>query len=194
MLDGGSTKVVISRKLVSQLRLITTSKRTLLHTVEGTSSKNRWYTKFTVRNMTGDLTLPIDDALVTDQLTMDGDRPPRNKEVQGHAYLEDVTFEELPNDTVDVVLSAEFGYTWLGGEVRRSTPDRAMALRTPFGWALLGGRKDPKGQMDSCWKTAVSSDDTGIREMINRLFSHDFPTIDINQKHLSLDDEHALQQ
>ena len=30
--------------------------------------------------------------------------------------------------------------------------------------------------------------------MINRLFNYDFPTIDINKKHLSLDDEHALQQ
>ena len=194
MLDGGSTKVVISQKLVKRLGLIMTSKRTLLHTVEGTSQRDRFYTRFTIKNMTGDLVLPINDALVTDQLTMDGDKPPKNIEVQGHAYLVGVTFEELPDDSVDVVLSAEFGYTWMGGEVRRSTPDRAIALHTPFGWALLGGRKTSKDETDSCWKTTVTTDDNGIWEMINRLFNHDFPSIDINKKHLSLDDEHALQQ
>ena len=100
----------------------------------------------------------------------------------------------MDDEFVDVVLSAEFGYTWLGGEVRRSTPDRAMTLRTPFGWSLLGGKKGPGDETDSCWKIAVETDESELRGIINKLFNHDFPSISINKKHMSVDDEHALEQ
>ena len=194
MLDGGSTKAVVSRRLVEKLQLPTNTRLTLLHTVEGTSHKHREYTKFMVHNLSGDVHLPIDDAMVADRLTMDGDRPPKNAELNGHAYLHGVSFTELEKDDVDVVLSAEFGYTWLGGEVRRSTPDRALALKTPFGWSLLGGKRFQSDRADSCWKMAVETDQSDLGNLINRLFSQDFPNISINRKHLSLDDEHALRQ
>ena len=47
---------------------------------------------------------------------------------------------------------------------------------------------------DACWKLTVETDQSDLRDLINRLFSHDFPNISINHKHLSLDDEHALRQ
>ena len=151
MLDGGSTKVVVSQRLVDKLNLPTTSRRTLLHTIEGTSYRDRNYAQFEINNLSKDMCLPIDDAMVAERLTMDGDRPPKNAEILGYPYLNGVSFVELENEDVDVVLSAEFGYTWLGGEVRRSTPDRALALFTPFGWSLLGGRKRKDDDSDSCW-------------------------------------------
>ena len=44
---------------------------------------------------------------------MDGDHPPKNSEIKGHAYLEGVSFSELEHDNVDVVLSAEFGFFYI---------------------------------------------------------------------------------
>ena len=166
MLDGGSTKVVISRRLVGKLKIPTETKRTLLHTVEGTSHRDRDYVNFGVSNLSREMYLPIKDAMVADRLTMDGDRPPKNAELHGHAYLTGVFFTELESEEVDVVLSAEFGYTWLGGEVRRSTPDRALALHTPFGWSLLGGRKGRDERAGSCWKLAVEVDQSDLRDSI----------------------------
>ena len=140
MLDDGSTKVVISERLASKLALPRTPKLMHLHTVEGASHRMRDMADFTISNLHGDLSLPVSQALVTDFLATEEDMPPRNDEISGMEYLDGVSFQELDSDDVDIILSIDYGWTWLGGEVRRSTPDKPLCLLTKWDgrWPVPG--------------------------------------------------------
>ena len=194
MLDDGSTKVVISERLASKLALPRTPKLMHLHTVEGASHRMRDMADFTISNLHGDLSFPVSQALVTDFLATEEDMPPRNDEISGMEYLDGVSFQELDSDDVDIILSIDYGWTWLGGEVRRSTPDKPLCLLTKWGWTLASARNGAAGDKSSCFRTAVEIDNKELHELVERLFRQDFPDIPVNQKHDSLDDEHAMKQ
>ena len=145
-------------------------------------------------SLDGSVDIPISQALV-DSLTADKEHPPRNIETEGHPYLEGVWFDELSSDTVDIILSSEYAYTWLDYlEIRRSTSDKELAIRTKFGWTLIGGHRDGGGGVNACYKTAIEVDDMELKCWTNRLYNEDFPVIAKNEKHMSLEDEHAMQQ
>ena len=194
MLDGGSTAVVISDKLVDKLNLQTTTKWTRLYTVEGVTEKDRVMADLAIGNLNGDINIHISQAIVADVLMTKDDRPPKNSETLGYPYLNGVTFTELANDDVDLLLSVDYARLWLGGEVRRSTMNRPIALKTPFGWALAGGGGSENDAESSCFRTAVEIDNGELHGMIEKLFQTDFPKIASNHIHPSLEDEHAMKQ
>ena len=194
MLDDGSTKVVISERLASKLSLQTTSKPVYLHTVEGISHRNRHMADLTIGNLAGDLSLPVSQALVTDFLATEEDLPPKNSEISDYDYLHGVKFEELDSDNVDIILSIDYGWTWLGGEVRRSTADKPLCLLTQWGWTLASAKTGAAGEKSSCFRTSVEVDNRELHELVDRLFRQDFPDIPVNEKHPSLEDEHAIKQ
>ena len=80
MLDGGSNCDVISRKLAEELKLpMDNVDSTLLLSVEGGNYGPRQFTDFAVSNLEGDVTLPITDALISDFLTTEEEKPQRNR-------------------------------------------------------------------------------------------------------------------
>ena len=106
MLDGGSNCDVISKKLAEELKLpMDNVDSTLLLSVEGGNYGPRQFTDFAISNLEGDVTLPISDALVSDFLTTDEEKPPTNKEIEGVEYLEGVKFDELENKDIGILIS-----------------------------------------------------------------------------------------
>ena len=120
--------------------LKTTEKSITIHTVNGITQGKEPMADFKITSLDGETTLEIQEALVSDSLTAGDDHPPTNKEIAHLKHLEGVTFEELETKDIDVLLSVEFSYTWLGGELRRSTYEKAIGLKTKFGWTLAGGK------------------------------------------------------
>ena len=119
MLDGGSNCDVISKKLAKDLKLTLSSvDSTLLLSVEGGNYGSRDFTEFAVSNLDGDVILPISDALVSEFLTTEEEKPPTNKEIEGIEYLEGVKFEELENKEIGLLISMRHAWTWLSGDKR----------------------------------------------------------------------------
>ena len=142
LLDDGSTKTIISDKLVAKLQLKRMTKRITLYTVEGVTQRQRQMVDFVVQNLNGNISLRISQALVNDFLTSREDSPPRNEQIAHLDHLKGVELVELDHDDIDVILSVDHSWTWLGGEVRRSSCGRVMGLKTGFGWTLAGGNED----------------------------------------------------
>ena len=147
LLDDGSTKTIISDRLVAKLRLKRMTKSTTLYTVEGVTQRQRQMVDFVVQNLNGDISLSIPQALVNDFLTSREDSPPKNEEIAHLDYLKGVKFVELDHDDIDVILSVDHSWTWFGGEVRWSSCERVIGVKTGFGWTLAGGKGD--SEMDS---------------------------------------------
>ena len=159
MLDGGAADSVISESLAETLKLQTKQKDSTLIVVGSSSRERRRFGDVAVANLEGNLVLNVKDAVVMDILTTEEDLPPTNDEIEGVDYLEDVSFEELTDKSVGMLIGMKHSWTWLGGEVRRSTPDKPLALRTRFGWALAGG-SDREGKSDtSCYKMTIRNSD-----------------------------------
>ena len=166
---------------------------TLLLSVEGGNYGSRDFTEFAVSSLKGDVVLPISDALVSDFLTTEEEKPPTNKDIEGIEYLKEVKFDELENKEIGLLISMKHAWTWLSGESRESTRDKPIAKKTKFGWALAGGEGENSEKMNSCFKATVLRDDE-LRENIEKLFKNEFPVISKSKKHPSKEDEHAVSQ
>ena len=124
LLDDGSTKTIISERLADSLSLKRASKSTTLHTVEGVTQRQRELADFRVSNLEGDVDLEISQALVNDFLTAGVDQPPSNAEIAHLDYMAGVSFSELASKEIGLLLSVDHSWTWLGGEIRRSTREK----------------------------------------------------------------------
>ena len=194
MLDGGAANSVVSKSLAKSLKLETKERDSTLIVVGGSSREKRQFGDVAIANLEGNLVINVKEAVVMDILTTEEDKPPSNDEIKDVDYLEDVSFDELEEKTVGMLIGMRHAWTWLGGEVRRSTPDKPLALKTRFGWALAGGcDRDGTGEM-SCYKISIQKDNEDIHECVEKLFRQDFPNIPFNEKHMSRDDEYAMKQ
>ena len=194
LLDGGATKPIISKKAAKEIGVTTVKKNADINTVLETAYGPREFTSdIAVGNLQGDLVLHLPETMVLDFTTTENDKPPRNKDIKEHEYMKGVEFEELEHDEISMILSAEYAWTWLLGERKRSTIDKPLAIETRFGWALIGG-KGKEDENPTCWRTSIKTDNDEIHELFEKLFKHEFADIPINKKHESLEDIHAMKQ
>ena len=142
LLDGGATRSIISSELAERLELPLQLRDTILRTAEGTSHQARHLVNFKLLNLDGNLKLEIENALVLDNLSIDDEQTPSNRDIENFTHLQDVWFNELDDKRVHLILAIDLLGTWLGGEIRRSTPDRPWALQTKWGWTLMGNHED----------------------------------------------------
>ena len=140
MLDGGATTTVVSQRLTKRLALQRRKQRTHLHTVEGVSHKV--WDKVSLEIQSLDRGVKIEtDALVGECLTTEEDKPARDWEVKDMEHMEGVHFCDVGHEDIDVIIPVEHGWTWMGGETRRSMGCSLLALKTAWGWTLAGSMK-----------------------------------------------------
>ena len=186
---------MISKKLTDKLELKTKTKRTKLFTVEGVTNENREHTKFNINNIEETVNIEIDDALVLDFLTTNKEKPPRNEEIEGIEYLEDVYFIELPHNNIEVILPSSTCHIWHDRPTRRSTPEYPIAINTLFGWGLMGGNGSrQEDEEDSNFRIIIENDNKTLHNIIDKVYSQDFPTISKNKTLPSEQDKHAVRQ
>merc|ERR1712055_522647 len=79
--------------------------------------------------------------------------PPTAADIEGFSHLEGVTFNELPDKNIGVLLSVKYAWSWMGGEVRRGSPRELVAFLTCYGWmdgwmdGWMGGQTKPFKEM-----------------------------------------------
>ena len=192
MLDPGATRSVVNRKIVNDLNLPIENKSMRVSTIDSVNEGFRDVSSFTISNLGGEYSFPVAKALVGDILTLENDVPPTKKDIEGYSHLEGIEFDELPNKEIGILLSAEFGWSWMGGDVRRGSPREPVAYHTCYGWTTMGCNDSSTSDVVSHFR--IDADDLDIRDDINKVFGRDFEDIAINKKCPSVRDLHAMKQ
>ena len=87
MLDGASTKDIISSQLVRELGISTTTKEIRLSTITGETINDCELAKFSVISLDGRCTVDVKAAIVSDVLRSVSDKQPTNKDIAGYSHL-----------------------------------------------------------------------------------------------------------
>ena len=200
LLDNGATGCGISYKLAEKLQLpIRVESRGLSSWgYEGVALRE--LTSFGVESLDGKTILQVDEALVGHVLTTEHERPPVLEDIELYPYMEGiVTFDELECESVDVLLSARFAHTWELGERVSDGPEKPIAIRTDFGWGLIGAKDGGNSQDLSMHCCALDGPRESIEENLNRVLRYDFLSrtgerASPEKEHPSREDCHAVAQ
>ena len=160
MLDPGATRSVINRKIVDDLNLHVKNKPMRVITVDSIKDGNRDVASFMISDLGGVHSFPVAEALIGDILTLENDVPPSKKDIEGFSHLEGVEFVELPSKEIDILLSAEFAWSWMGGEVRRASPREPVAYYTCYGWTTVGCNRSSTSDVVSHYR--IDGDDLEV--------------------------------
>ena len=114
------------------------SKSMRVITIELIKDSSRDVTSFKLSDLGGAYTFNVSNALIGDILTLESDVPPTKKDIEGFSHLEGIDFDELPNKEIGILLSAEFAWSWMGGECRRGAQEELVAFNSLWGWTTVG--------------------------------------------------------
>jgi hypothetical protein len=143
MLDTAANRSAISTSLVQELGITTRNIVTTLTAFDNQTTCERQLATVNLEPLDGSFTLELRDALVSDILTTDKDRPSNLEDIEGLDYMEGtVSFPELEDDRIGVILLARHAWTWTGGEVLKGNADQPIAINTLFGWTVMGPCQD----------------------------------------------------
>ena len=149
MIDSAATTSAIKLDLLDSLDGHTFQKNCRLSTFGKNVQSQRDFANFEITPLDGTFTLDVKNALVGNVLTTERDKPPRNDDIKDITYMDDVTFDELDDPTISVILDAKFAWTWAGGEIRSESKEKPIAIRTMFGWTLIGPKLENSLNTDS---------------------------------------------
>ena len=201
LLDSGATGTAVSTKIADKLNMPTYFDHVTVSSFGCKDTQYRKLTNLTVEPLDNTFRLDINRALVGEILTTEGDSPPNMLDIENCSHMEGrVWFDELDDEHIGLMLSARYAYTWQRGEVLSAGIDDPIAIRTMFGWALIGptGQEADDEIMVGCCKAEVPNART-ISEDIAKMFRHDFIAREgekgsPEECHPSREDQHALRQ
>ena len=116
LLDSGATCSAISSDLAQEIEAKVNQIPLTLRTFGAKSTTYREVTSFTVTNLFETLTMKVENALVSDLLGTDRDKPPSNEITKRYPHLKDVHFTGLRNPAVRLILDAKHAHSWLPKE------------------------------------------------------------------------------
>ena len=139
MLDTAANRSAILPSLVQELEVPIRNTVTTVRAFDHQTTCERQLATVKLEPLDGTFFLELWDAHVSDILTTDKDRPPTLEDIEDLDYMEGIiSFPELEDERIGVVLSARHAWTWTGGEVLKGRADQPLAIETLFGWTLSG--------------------------------------------------------
>ena len=198
MLDTGANVSAVSEELFEKLKL--KSKRTWMNLGTFGQKENGLeleIANFKICNMKGDIEIVIDDAIVSDELTIGLEKPPKNSDISHLDYMSGVDLIDLGTDKVNMILSAKYAYHYFGGlQARKKSLNDPVAVLTDFGWCLVGMiREDIPNEVQI---NAIFGEETILKRLDNMYYAdfcykpiEDFPA---EMTHHSQADKYAIDQ
>ena len=198
LLDGGSTRHVVSSALARKIGIegerVNMSVTTLDHVLES----EREVADVEVEGLDGH-SLWLRRAIFGRIVAAEGDAPPKKADVEGMDYLSDVSFEDFAKEeeverSIGVIIGAELAGTWETSERRVGEQDTPIALKTSFGWALIGPKSRGSCSATRCHFMSFQESDREINDNLERLFARDFEKVDEGAIGMSVEDKYAIKQ
>ena len=199
MLDTAANRSAVLPSLLQELGVSTRKVVTKLTAFDNQTTCERQLATVHLEPLDGTFSLELKDALVSDILTTDKDRPPTLEDVENLDFMDGVvSFQELDDERIGVVLSARHAWTWTGGEVLKGTAEQPVAINTSFGWTVIGPCVDDETEGAAVNCCAVENEELPLREEINRMFRYDFvmregEKASPEESHPSRDDDRAVE-
>ena len=162
-------------------------------TVSGADTQDRKLANFTLRSLTGSYNADVEEALVGKLLTSSSDCPPCRRDVSKFSDLSDITFDDINNgDKIEFIIGVGHCATWFGVDCRRGAYRQPLALKTDFGWTLVGC--NGKSRSNEIVSHAIATDDASLKEGLDNLFYHDFGLL-VNEEEMgeSEDNRRAIE-
>ena len=185
MLDTGSNCDVISEDIVNARKIITTTRNLAVHTVDHSIKQDRKLVNLRLKSLDGQYAVIVNEALVGKLLTSSSDIPPAKRDTSVYNYLRGIDFIDIDAE-VQFIVSATHSHTWLAVPYRRGTSRQPLALKTSFGWTLIGNAGGPRSNEISC--NAISTDDLELRDAFQDIFYQDFPDL-VNEDEMGISED-----
>ncbi len=194
LLDTGADRDYLSLELARRLGIQLEESEFPVASFEEVKCKRRDTATFVIESILGDYEVMIEDALVGRFPEAGRDLPPSKRNWQAFEHLEDLEFIDIPA-RVEMIISVAHSDAWTPNcaeEVRKGLPGQPTAIWTKFGWTVQGvaGRRDNSRANIALLSTANQQ----LDDKLNQLLETDFPFILKDEKTLSKDAQHALQQ
>ena len=179
LLDNGATGCCVSDQLVEKLNMQTRYDDVTLSHYNYRGTALRKLTDFAIEPLDNSFQIDLSRVLVGHILTTENDKPPSQSDIENYPYMEGVvSFPELDNDHIGLMLSAKQAFLWERGERLSDGPNDPIAVKTMFGWALIGPHMSselPEIHDDIAINfCTVESKPTSIEEDLDRMFRYDF--------------------
>ena len=185
MLDSGSDRDVISEKIVNALHMTTIIRHLAVRTVDHSVKQDRKLVNLRLKSLDRQYVVRVNEALIGKLRTSSSDIPPAKRDTSAYNYLQGVDFINVDAE-VQFIDSASHSHTWLAVPFRRGTPRQPLALKTSFGWTLIGNAGGPRSNEISC--NAISTNDLELREAIQDIFYQDFPDL-VNEDEMGISED-----
>ena len=142
LLDGGSTRHVVSSALSRKMEIKGEKVKTSVTTLDNVLESEREVADVKVEGLDG-FCLRLRNAILARIVASEGDAPPKDSDIKGIEHLgggrfQDFEEEEEVNRSMGIIIGAEHAWTWRMGERRYGKPDSVLAVRTRFEWGLIG--------------------------------------------------------
>ena len=139
MLDTGATCEAVLDDIAFDLNLDIETRPCNLSTFNAKSYKSgAEFTRFTVEPLDGSFAIDVENSLIGSVISAKNELPYSVSDTKGFDYLTDVSLDELDDKTVGLILGAKFAHTWIGKEIRYADESKPLAVKTAFGWSLVG--------------------------------------------------------
>ena len=170
---------------MNTLKMATTTRHLSVHTLDNSIKQNRRLVNLRLESLDRQYVVNVNEALVGKLLTSSSDIPPAKRDTSVYDYLQGVDFIDIDAE-IQFIISATHSYTWHAVPYRRGTPRQPLALKTSFGWTLIGNAGGPRSNEISC--NAISTDDLELRDAIQDIFYQDFPDL-VNEDEMGISED-----
>ena len=148
LIDSGASISAIRLDTVDIVGAKIIQKSTKLATFGKNEVAQRDFASFELLPLDESFSIKIKDALVGNILSTESEKPPLNKTVERFPYMNGVKIDELDDPTISLIIDVRHAWTWVGGETRIGDRDEPIALKTRWGWTVLGSQSE-KGSLQT---------------------------------------------
>ena len=200
LLDSGATGSAISSLLVQRLNMNVRQETMTVATYNYKGTALRQLVDFAIEPIDRSFSIDMRNTLVGEILTTESEQPPSQEDIENNPLFEGVvSFYELDDAHVGIVISARHAWTWETGERLTSGPNKPIAVNTAFGWALIGPCNSHDSDEVALNFCDVQKKVDTIDNNLDRLLRFDFiaregERASPEMTHPSQNDLHALKQ
>ena len=189
LLDTGADRDFISPAVAEYLNLDIRNQFVSIATVEGFSEGIRQLTDITISSETTSFDVDIEDAVIGFIAAGNNDIPPARRNFSHIPQFKDLPFLDA-GGPIEMIIDTGHATSWLTCPHLLDPKSHLAAIKTDFGWTVLG-REVKKGAVSpSCASISVAY--ASIIRDVDKIFMHDFPAITQEQIGTSLEDQRTV--
>ena len=119
--------------------------------------------------------LTISDAQIGDIMTTEEEIPCTTNAIEQFPHLQGIELHELEDTTVGLLISSNYAKFIFGKDVKVGEDDEPIAVKTGFGWTVIGPKPEIAPEINEIYIDAVGcNENITIENMLRYIYRHDF--------------------